>query len=864
MLEFDDCVEYDDIANHFPNCHYKGCVCKDYLSGTVFEPPIYGNQAGIVPVNASQMMKGPSCEAEETLCFENDDTSPIYSVMTSTDATRNLVSYKDATLGAFLKRPVLISTQIWSTSGGFTLATIDPWTLFYTNAAVAQKIKNFYLLRSNLHVKILISGGPFYFGRLLVDYTPLSSSSNIENNRNLQPLDAIAASQRPHLYIDPCTSSAGAMVLPFLYPADYITALTANADWAKMGTLTIRALSALKHANGAVSDLSVSFYAWAEDVELLIPTSQSELIYENQSAEYGKGILSKPLTAAANVAGRMGEIISFRPYARATQMVLTGLSQWASLLGFSRPQILDDLHPVRAFHTGHMAVADRPEMIQKLTLDSKQELSIDPRIVGLGGADEMSFTSIATRESYLTKFTWTVANPTNTLLFTCPVSPILMDTSGVELHMTPMCFLSEAFQFWRGTINFRFIIVASAQHKGKLRISFDPLQQTVSPVNVNYNRVIDIATTKDFTIPFSWCQDTAFKLTDTTYSARHSTTPIGANEAFWNGIMSVYVANELGVPNSVVNNDIELIVCVSAGDDFELASPWSTQVNTLSVFTNQAGVIDPSATAQGDDCMPIGTNVLSPIGESVAIGSLYDVFFGEKVSSLRYLFKRYNTFNTFYPPLAARANATHYDWTVFFPSFPLPYGYDPSGFYTTTGPLAKKFNTNTQTFMAYFAPAYLMRRGGNRWKAIANGAGDNYRSNLVIKRQTLKLVVGTNRMSNLALASPPPLTSVDASMSVYANAALNFGGEGVAADICDMGIEVESPFYSNTRFRRCRAFDAIAVDVQNLINIHLPYFYSTTAQVPSINTYCGAAEDLTYHFFLSVPVMYNYTLSTII
>jgi hypothetical protein len=42
----------------------------------------------------------------------------------------------------------------------------------------------------------------------------------------------------------------------------------------------------------------------------------------------------------------------------------------------------------------------------KLTLDVKQENTVDTRVLGLAGEDEMTISSIAKRQSYLTQFGW--------------------------------------------------------------------------------------------------------------------------------------------------------------------------------------------------------------------------------------------------------------------------------------------------------------------------------------------------------------------------------------------------------------------------------------------------------------------------
>jgi hypothetical protein len=53
----------------------------------------------------------------------------------------------------------------------------------------------------------------------------------------------------------------------------------------------------------------------------------------------------------------------------------------------------------------------------------------------------------------------------------------------------------------------------------------------------------------------------------------YSSTPYTSNEDFGNGVIGVYVVNELTTPNSTIDNNIEINVFVSMGDDFEVFVP---------------------------------------------------------------------------------------------------------------------------------------------------------------------------------------------------------------------------------------------------------------------------------------------------
>lgn len=866
IVPFSKCTTYHQLDQHFRYCISSACPCARYYSGTVFEPPCYAfqNQSSIVPANVILDMTAPQCDEHQNVCFDNSDRGTTYQVENNFDSTRNILTYRDATLGEFLRRPIKIATITWTTAAGSSFTDINPWTLFFTDPAVAQKIKNYFLVRCKLHVRFFLDGGPFYYGRLLASYTPLHQDSVLEKNRAIAFNDCIAASQRPHIYIDPCTSEGGTMALPFFWPKDYMYALASTAEWDKMGLLNVRDLSQLKHANGATGSVNITVYAWAEDIDLLVPTSQSA-VFENQS-EYSTGIVSKPLSAAANIASQLSNVISIAPYAKATQMTLTGLANLARLLGFSRPTILTDIMPMRSVPLGFLATMDRSELVQKLTSDSKQELTIDPRVTGLGDKDEMLLSSVASRESFLTKFTWTTSASPDTLLFSIAVTPSLLAVSGDELSMTPMCFAALPFQYWRGTLYFRIVIVASAHHKGRIRCTYDPYNAIVAPTNVNYTRVVDIAQTKDFTIPVAWSQDTGFKLVDTALAQKYSTVAsVASSPNTYNGILNYFVANSLTSPNSTPNNDVEVLVFVSAGTDFEVAAPISDTIDNLSVFTSQSGSgpMDPSVTAAPLDNEPIGQNQITPIGGGGAYGSLYDVYFGEKISSIRSCIKRYNSYTTIFPPNSARNTGSNYSWNIDQQAFPFARGYDPNGGYTTTGPKLKKFHPVNQTMLSYFSLPFVARRGGVRYKISPSGNQSNLSN--TIQCQRLSSILASNATVSQQ-ANIISLTGSTESLSVWYNNRIGSSWEGAAVGttLDGSGLEVEVPYYTNQRFDLCRRTTATAGVQYSRLITWLNYYYQSSAAFPSVTYYVAAAEDMSFHFFLSVPVFYAYSLSTII
>jgi hypothetical protein len=73
-----------------------------------------------------------------------------------------------------------------------------------------------------------------------------------------------------HVWIDPTKSQGGTLCLPYVF---YRNAMSIpNQDWRGMGELDIASITTLEHANGGTDSVTISVFAWAEDVHLSIPT----------------------------------------------------------------------------------------------------------------------------------------------------------------------------------------------------------------------------------------------------------------------------------------------------------------------------------------------------------------------------------------------------------------------------------------------------------------------------------------------------------------------------------------------------------------------------------------------------------------
>lgn len=147
----------------------------------------------------------------------------------------------DTSLASFFERPIITRTYTWTPLqvGAFT-AIFNPWTDFFGNPRVINRINNYNLLRSKLHVRFLINGNGFYYGRLMADYLPLPTNDNVTSAATIIAENAIQASQRMKVFIDPSTCCSNELELPFVYYRDGVS--IPSAEWSELGSIYVREL----------------------------------------------------------------------------------------------------------------------------------------------------------------------------------------------------------------------------------------------------------------------------------------------------------------------------------------------------------------------------------------------------------------------------------------------------------------------------------------------------------------------------------------------------------------------------------------------------------------------------------------------
>jgi len=717
------------------------------------------------------------------------------------------------------------------------------------------------------------------------------------------------------------------MKIPYFFLKNYMS--LSKGDYNDMGVLDYKSFGNLLHANGGDDPVYITTYVWASEWTLTMPTSinptgptttrvaPEEGIYGppfglgggggpevwppmqpqaggrpkqskskqshgssknkgsatgnkklNQGDEYGQGIISAPASAIAKAAGMLTSVPFIEPYARATEMVASKIGQVANIFGYSRPPVVSDFLLQKPSPTGNLANVDAADAVNKLSLDTKQELTIDSRTVGLDGGDQMTLESIQTRESYLTSFSMSASDAPDVILWNSYVTPNLFGINATELHLTPMAMIAQYFSAWQGSIKFRFQVVKSNFHKGRILVRYDPRSHSATVDNAtNYTRVIDLAEEDDFEIEIGWGQNEPFLGMQQASTARNyygGTRLTTDAQSLHNGVLEVNVLNSLVSPS--VDSDIRINVFVSAGDDMKWARPNPDKLRNLhyfppvteavELFEPQSGESSDLSGTTGDSATdrPTCADPIDKIGEDVDSDHEMEVFWGEVPVSLRELFRRYVKTRTYCPPTADAGVIEICN----FRTKALPYhsGDDPEGLDLKSGGVIP-YNAVITSPLAFFLPCYAGWRGGLRHKWTFNGVSgttpivQNYGYVAANGAQTFtQTYTNTLELTKFLSFQRGKFTNAGA-------AATNLGINNT--------IETEMPFYYGNRFNSARILtaDSLPCNSYQVTTTQVTLTGQTPGEEQALSNnfdrWDATGEDFTCFFWSGVPIMYNYS-----
>jgi hypothetical protein len=723
-----------------------------------------------------------------------------------------------------------------------------------------------------MHVEVQVNGTPFHYGAVLVSYEPSIGTRNSVDG------DWRQHSNLQHGFISPTNSQSVKLTCPFIHPKNWID--LNDSSGTNVGVVNLDTVVPLASASAATDPVTIIVYAWMTDVELAFPTNQVPAVFTPQAKKVKKmkrgptvgkdeyevvpnsGLISAPATAIANIASKLTAIPIIGPFMTATQIGASSIADIATLFGYSRPTSLEAPVPFLNAVVSRMAVTDQVSNAVPLTVCSKAETTIDPRVIGLDtGEDELTVGSIVRKPTLMNVSDIGVSASVGTTVLSIPVQPhALQTTSGVYpqqiTFLSALGFGSVPFKYWTGTIVFRFQIICSAYHRGRLRFQYSPYEGVTiwsSGLNDTYNHIVDISPGKEIEIVVPYASARPM------LALGQPDNGGGAPNAK-NGELRVVIQNEVSAPESVT--PIKLLTWVYAGEDYKVAVPTSSWYATAALTPQSAHEVDDGVT----------------VYESVSfceapISSKFDLtIIGDPVESFRPLMKRMQYHTSTRQDVVSTPSGFVGQRTIRIPFGPQRSGPVTYGSATT---LVAPFTITNPTFnhiINWLEPSFLAKRGGMRWRADCSVFT---LENLPESRKGPLLTVGNFDSDNVAfgdtmtqMAQNFPNTYIsylgDQYLPSDKNNAAGFDtGSGMqvfSQNLSDQQPEFQIAPYFPYKFYTNFGTDTSTYYPRRNTSVYMTRYnfsLSTSILLGPVPIFVSAAEDFTMNVFLGVPRWLN-------
>lgn len=817
-----------------------------------------------------------SGETEQNVGFADEESGSSESFISMSENNSLGDDTPSIPLGDFLARPVLIKEVTWAQTDGVQLAldTVRPWKAFFNDTAIKKKVDNYAFVRCNLKLKIVVNASPFYYGCMQASYTPLPNFKTDTNNTGYSgEVALVAPSQRHSVFIYPHNNQGGEITLPFFYVKNWL-AVTSSSDLEHMGQIDFNIFNQLQSANGAVgASLTVQVFAWAEDIEVMGPTHALAVQSGEVDSALSKpkdefdtaGKISKPASAIAVATGLLGEIPIIGPFMTATSMAATAVGNIAHLFGYTNVPHIGAVEAVKHQPFAHMSSPEISTSIERLCLDPKNELTIDNRIMGLGGEDALAMKNLVTRDTFIANATFSTTNAEGDALISALVNPLFARNQTVAsvtgYNMSALSYISGPFEYWRGDIIFTFKIIASQYHKGRLRFHFDPTSNIAADgakehITTTFTKIIDIgqSNTVEFIVPYmqatSWLK--CYKLTDTNLaSTRYREDGLGfaPDKLYDNGSISVKVMTNLTAP--VATSSVDIQMWVRGGDNFEFAQPRELE-QRLTALTVQSGELDPDAI----DSFVAGS------GSNKKHPCRYLVNMGEAITSLRQLLRRHQFIEGLNcgTPAILSYNRLYQIRSSVMPKF---YGYDANGNSSAEKSLAPgtyaQFNYVTNCNINWIGNLFVGYRGSVNWKFNLNKATPDQVCHFNVVRNAAPITVAATH----TITTSTNDNNLDRVCLTGANRSMGTGAS-LTNTLDQPSLEVNIPMYNMFKFCTSQPSSRIlgnsydGSDVHNM-QISLATTGTTTGSHSVgeiLETYCAIGPDFDFLYYLSTPTVY--------
>lgn len=428
---------------------------------------------------------------------------------------------------------------------------------------VPFKIHKYY--KSDIEVKIHINSNKFQIGQLQLSWQYMEK---FDANK----LDNIySRSQLPHVLVNAGSSNEATLYIPYknIQPLMHTSQRKDAIDCLYMGTLKLFVVAQLAVASGGPQSCGVSIF-------VRFPNAVFTGMRDGAIADPEMEAAAAAMVASAVVDRVIGDKNCDNPTNTQVPnyLVPTASHSWCHGTGVS-----EKLHSLRL--DGTTIGVGRPGID-----NSDTSIGVPCRVFGM-----------------LKHFEWstvdTTANVSGYMLWSCDAHAQIDKTlvykketkgSMTQYAMPPVSVISSLFRYWRGSLEFKFDIVASQFHTGRLLCAYIPgfygdakkisIWEARNCPHIEFS--LQDATSFTFTVPY---------ISNAPVWPRRYTGPHKYSEIASPSKLVIFVLNPLVVMSNVVNK-VVIIPYMRAGTDFEVSVPVQPSIGLSDCIVNTINKTD--------------------------------------------------------------------------------------------------------------------------------------------------------------------------------------------------------------------------------------------------------------------------------
>nr|WPV63270.1 MAG: capsid protein [Longquan bat marnavirus 1] len=576
-------------------------------------------------------------------------------------------------LDKFLSRRVIVGSGVLQTTDG-TMTTkqlASPIATYISNAAIAAKVKNYYYISGDFEIVFALNATPGCLGLYALTGLPvmtgdIGSEGVPYGDDALIPVNCIQNDWSG--LIDVATSQTLTITLPFVFPCDSCAVYAIGNLW-QLWLTCLQPVSTAMPSGQTVTPYTI-YGRFLPGYKLSVPVYQGQA---NAPQE------AKPLSSGLRgISQAMGALTSFPMVSAVATSVQAGAmtaARIAEILGYSRDSQPTNPMPVMQRSTTSLVNVDGVDNSYTAALTCHNRINNDPRLMGGGAEDELSYASLFARKTIIDTVAVTSTLSTGQVFWSAPVTPFYWWCPSISdannLHLSVPGYVGLPFEYWRGDLVYTLIAPMSAFQRCRLQVLWSPRPiplgvPGVDPTPDTYSSIFDLTPGSRHEFRVGYQKHLPFM---TQIFASATTTLSGQVQGF-NGYLSLRIVNPI-VSSSSTFDVTTMFIFMSAAPNMRFQklsnmlalNAYDATTTKLVTFNQEypvAFTYEGEGGAVGDGAAPLlhSSDLVPPSGDYPGD----DICFGDNIASVRALMQKPSIFS----PIAGTVNSPAIVWPAQF------------------------------------------------------------------------------------------------------------------------------------------------------------------------------------------------------